>query len=227
MKGYGLTVFQGTRIEPFAVEVVSVMYNFRPDRHLIWVLCPDQRMQRSGPVQGMSGSPIYLWGDDEPHELGKGGRLIGAFAWGYSASKVCYVGVEPIGQMHAMASRARAAKTTEYRSTAQSAPGFLTRLIESPAFLEMRPDQTWRARTIAKLIKPSDKFVEANPGHGSRHPPRNSLGPIQTVPALPVATIHSSNNNEHTSQLRSRTFDPQYEVHCLMWTFLKNKRTFA
>ncbi|MCC7407791.1 MAG: hypothetical protein IT442_06940, partial [Phycisphaeraceae bacterium] len=105
MRGYGLTVFHGIDVEPFPVEVVSVMQDFGPQLGVAWVRCTDERMQKSGPVAGMSGSPIYLWSDDEPHELGKGGRLLGAFAFGYGLSKDCYVGVQPIEQMLPVAAR--------------------------------------------------------------------------------------------------------------------------
>ncbi|MCC7203593.1 MAG: hypothetical protein IT441_00805, partial [Phycisphaeraceae bacterium] len=105
MRGYGLTVFHGIDVEPFPVEVVSVMQDFGPQLGVTWVRCTDERMQKSGPVAGMSGSPIYLWSDDEPHELGKGGRLLGAFAFGYGLSKDCYVGVQPIEQMLPVAAR--------------------------------------------------------------------------------------------------------------------------
>ena len=60
MKGYGLTVFHGIAIEPFAVEVVSVMRDFAPKKGVVWVRCPDERMQLTGPVEGMSGSPGSL-----------------------------------------------------------------------------------------------------------------------------------------------------------------------
>ncbi|MEZ6191367.1 MAG: hypothetical protein R3C45_08770 [Phycisphaerales bacterium] len=106
MKGYGMTVFHGTKIEPFNVEVVSVIPNSSPTRSVIWVRCPDARMIESGPVQGMSGSPIFLWGENEPHELGKGGKLIGAFAFGYAESQQCMVGVQPIDYMRESATRA-------------------------------------------------------------------------------------------------------------------------
>ena len=93
MKGYGLTVFEGAKIEPFTVEVVSVMRDFAPQRGVVWVRCPEPRMQKTGPVAGMSGSPIYLWADGEKQEPGQGGKLIGAFAFGHRATKDCYVGV--------------------------------------------------------------------------------------------------------------------------------------
>ncbi len=105
MKGYGLTVFQGTRIEPFNVEVISVVPNSSPKHSVIWIRCDDPRMVESGPVQGMSGSPIFLWGEGEAHELGQGGKLIGAFAFGFSNSQQCLVGVQPIGYMRESATR--------------------------------------------------------------------------------------------------------------------------
>ena len=107
MTGYGLTVFHGTTIEPFDVRVVSVMHDFGPKRGVVWIRCTDPRMQKLGPVQGMSGSPIYLWTDeDTDRQPGRGGRLIGAFAFGYGATKDCYVGVQPITLMRQAAGRA-------------------------------------------------------------------------------------------------------------------------
>lgn len=106
MKGYGMTVFHGTKIEPFPVEVVSVMRDFAPGRAVIWVSCTGDRMQKLGPVSGMSGSPIYLWPKGQEGEPGEGGKLIGAFAFGYSMSKACYAGIQPIEQMRDVASRA-------------------------------------------------------------------------------------------------------------------------
>jgi hypothetical protein len=112
MTGYGMTVFHGTKIEPFNVVVVSVMPNSSPTRSVIWIRCDDPRMVESGPVQGMSGSPIFLWDENEPHEIGKGGKLVGAFAFGYSQSKLCLVGVQPIEYMRESTTRAAAPNET-------------------------------------------------------------------------------------------------------------------
>lgn len=106
MTGYGKTVFHGDAIEPFAIEVVSVVSDSSAKRGTIWVVCPDERMRLSGPVQGMSGSPMYLWDAGETGTLGEGGRLIGAFAFGYSDVNVCLVGVQPIEYMREVAARA-------------------------------------------------------------------------------------------------------------------------
>lgn len=105
MKGYGLTVFHGTKIEPFAVEVVSVVPDSSPKHGTIWIRCFDPRLELSGPVQGMSGSPIFLWDEGQAGTIGDGGRLIGAFAFGYSMVKECLAGVQPIAYMRRVGER--------------------------------------------------------------------------------------------------------------------------
>ena len=111
MRGYGRSVFSGTAITTFPVVVRSVVSDSSAGRGTVWIECTDERMARSGPVQGMSGSPIYLWEDGEVGTDGEGGRLIGAFAFGYSDVNVCLVGVQPIAYMrevgaHAVATEA-------------------------------------------------------------------------------------------------------------------------
>ncbi|QDU33874.1 SpoIVB peptidase S55 [Poriferisphaera corsica] len=105
MRGYGMTVFKGTKIEPFPVEVLSIIPDSQPKTASIWIKSDDPRLAQSGPVQGMSGSPIYLWDEGEEQVMGKGGRLIGAFAFGYSEVKYCLAGVQPIEYMRAVGGR--------------------------------------------------------------------------------------------------------------------------
>ncbi len=138
MTGYGMTVFHGTEIEPFNVVVVSVMPNSSPTRSVIWIRCDDPRMVESGPVQGMSGSPIYLWDEDEPHELGQGGKLIGAFAFGYSEAQQCLVGVQPIGYMRDSATRA-AAQQDNASDTKGARSGSTRQVIQLLDRLEQMP----------------------------------------------------------------------------------------
>lgn len=89
MKGYGLTVFKGTRPERFDVEVVGVLKNFRPAQDLILVKTPHPRLNITKNVKGMSGSPIYL-----------DGRLAGAYAYSWASFQVEPVaGVTPIAPM--------------------------------------------------------------------------------------------------------------------------------
>src|SRR5579862_5955541 len=60
MTGYGLSVFRGTKIERFNVEVVSVLKNFNPKYDVVLIRCHGQDLEHTGPIAGMSGSPIYL-----------------------------------------------------------------------------------------------------------------------------------------------------------------------
>lgn len=159
MKGYGLTVFHGARVEPFAVEVVSVMRDFAPQRSVIWIRCPDPRMQQSGPVQGMSGSPIYLWNDNEPQILGKGGRLIGAFAYGYSGSKDCLVGVCPIEDMRSVGQRVNhaIARGAMLPQSQISGAGPIEQAVEplyrAATLAGLSSQQSWRLRAVARSLE--------------------------------------------------------------------------
>jgi hypothetical protein len=203
MKGYGLSVFHGTTIEPFAVEVVSVMRDFGPNRGVIWIRCPDERMQKSGPVAGMSGSPVYLWSDDEPQELGKGGRLAGAAAFGFNATKDCYFGVQPIELMLDVASRAGEQSTIAGHPTpgGGAPPGVaattISCLLQAAAASGPTPDKTWRAQSLLRLVaSPAagtapDRSPQALPLADSVPGPIASAGQVQPM-ALPVAVASPS-----------------------------------
>jgi hypothetical protein len=95
MKGYGRTVFSGTNIESFDVEVIDVLKNFNPKFDVILIHCDGAELEHTGAVAGMSGSPIYLY-DDEKHQHA---RMIGAFAYGWPLTKDPIAGVQPIEYM--------------------------------------------------------------------------------------------------------------------------------
>jgi hypothetical protein len=96
MKGYGLSVFAGTKIEKFDVEIVSVVRGFpyMPQRDVILAKLSGQGLDRSRVVEGMSGSPVYV---KDPRD-GKD-KLIGAVAFGWSLSTEPQCGLQPITQM--------------------------------------------------------------------------------------------------------------------------------
>src|SRR5262245_18865900 len=72
MKGYGLTVFQGTDPERFEFEVIGVVKNFLPRQDIVLVKSDDPKLQVSGFAQGMSGSPLFL-----------DGKVMCAFSYGF------------------------------------------------------------------------------------------------------------------------------------------------
>src|SRR4051794_28506863 len=93
MTGYGLSVFKGTKIERFDVEVLSVLRDFNPQCDVILVSLKGANLEHTGSIAGMSGSPIFLK-DDEGRE-----RMVGAFAYGWPLMKDPVGGVQPIEYM--------------------------------------------------------------------------------------------------------------------------------
>ena len=93
MRGYGLTVFQGTQIDTFYVEVLGIMKNIFYAKHdLIMVRVSGPYVDDAGVVAGMSGSPIYI-----------DGKLVGALAYSFGQlPKEPIAGITPIGQMLAI-----------------------------------------------------------------------------------------------------------------------------
>jgi len=88
MEAYCLTEYEGTKIEKFDLEVLSVVRNMMPGRDAILVQGTDERFIRTGPVAGCSGSPVYI-----------DGRLAGALAFAWVYSKDPLYGVTPIEAM--------------------------------------------------------------------------------------------------------------------------------
>jgi hypothetical protein len=158
-----MTVFHGTRIEPFPVEVISVEHNYEPKLNVIWIRCPDARMQQSGPVQGMSGSPIYLWDENQQGQVGRGGRLVGAFAFGYGSSKDCYVGVQPIENMLAIADRATNQPADAQASARRGDRRILERLLASAEAHDIDPARLWRLSTLSRLLNPDGAQRQPDP----------------------------------------------------------------
>ncbi len=63
MKGFGRTVFQGTKIEQFDVELLGVLKNFAPKQDMILARLSGGPLARTGVIAGMSGSPVYIDGN--------------------------------------------------------------------------------------------------------------------------------------------------------------------
>lgn len=88
MKGTGRSVFFGTEIKEFGVEVVDVMRHVWPRGDLILCRLSGQGLEESGVVAGMSGSPVYI-----------DGKLVGAVAYAWAFAKEPLAGVTPAAQM--------------------------------------------------------------------------------------------------------------------------------
>lgn len=89
MKGYGLSVFQGSKVEKFNVEVISVLPKYWGDKDIIMVRVTHPVTDHALIIHGMSGSPIYF-----------DGKLAGALSLGFSGlPKDPIAGITPIEYM--------------------------------------------------------------------------------------------------------------------------------
>ena len=89
MRGYGKTVFHGTSVDTFGVEILGIAHQaLGPRRDLILARLSGGPLEQTGIIAGMSGSPVYI---DE--------RLVGAVAygWAFATSPIC--GITPIADM--------------------------------------------------------------------------------------------------------------------------------
>lgn len=88
MKGTGLTVFSGEKIESFDVEILGVLDNAGPKQSIILGRLSGGPLAHTGVMQGMSGSPVYV-----------NGKLLGAVALAFSLSKDPIAGIRPFEEM--------------------------------------------------------------------------------------------------------------------------------
>ena len=90
MRGVAYTVFEGVKPEPMDVEVLGVLHNANgPKGDIILIRLHGTKVEYTGVVAGMSGSPVYL-----------DGKLAGALAFRIGQfSKEPIAGVTPIAAM--------------------------------------------------------------------------------------------------------------------------------
>jgi hypothetical protein len=86
--GVGRTIFSGSRIEEFQVEILGVLENIGPRQSIILARLSGGPLAQTGVMQGMSGSPVYI-----------DGKLIGAVALGFEMAKEPICGIRPIEEM--------------------------------------------------------------------------------------------------------------------------------
>jgi hypothetical protein len=126
-RGEVWTVFQGTKPEPFTVEVTGVVQNMLgPGKSIILCRLTDPRVQSMGAVAGMSGSPLYI-----------GGRFAGALSYQMQQFEtVHFAGFTPAADMAEVGDRVASV------SAAAEAPGSTAPAVASDdgqGFRAMRP----------------------------------------------------------------------------------------
>jgi hypothetical protein len=131
MHGVGRTVFEGARVDEFAVSIIGVLRNaVGPRQSLILARLDGGPLARTGVIAGMSGSPVYV-----------DGRLVGAVAYSFPFGKEPIAGITPIGDM------------LEAAGSAAPRPARL-RPVEGPAALDP-------AAVAAALRKPAPAVLPA------------------------------------------------------------------
>jgi SpoIVB peptidase S55 len=89
MKGYGMSVFQGTKPERFEVEILGTLEGFQnPRQSIIIARLSGPLVDRTSVFAGMSGSPVYI-----------DGKLVGAVAYAFPFEKEPIAGIQPISNM--------------------------------------------------------------------------------------------------------------------------------
>ncbi|PYS95691.1 MAG: hypothetical protein DMF50_07755 [Acidobacteria bacterium] len=106
MKGIGRTVFSGTRVDEFQVEVLGTLQNVAPKRNLILVRLTGGPLATTGVLDGMSGSPVYI-----------NNRLAGAVAYTWGFAKEPVAGVTPIQEMLAVEDKEQPAHAAAARAS--------------------------------------------------------------------------------------------------------------
>jgi hypothetical protein len=122
MEGTGRTVFQNDALEDFRVEILGVLRNaIGPQQSLILARLHGERIEYTGVIAGMSGSPVYI-----------DGKLIGAVAYRVgSFGKEPIAGITPIGDMLKLAGGPPAAA-----ASVAAAPDLLSRFLAGAGMLE-------------------------------------------------------------------------------------------
>jgi hypothetical protein len=88
LTGYGLTVFTGTTVDTFGVEVLGIRRHASPGGDVILVELSGHGLETAAVAQGMSGSPVYV-----------DGKLLGAVAFGWQGALRPIAGVTPAGEL--------------------------------------------------------------------------------------------------------------------------------
>jgi hypothetical protein len=163
MQGVGRTVFEGTAIQEFQVEIMGVLKNVQPKQDLILARLSGGPLEKTGVIQGMSGSPVYI-----------NGRLIGAVAYSFPFAKDPIAGIQPISQMLDLLDRKPVAATPAAIGPEQIAPA------QTPAaFVFGMLDKARNGAPIQEILGYPTAPATASGG---------ALAPIQTPLSIAGAT---------------------------------------
>jgi len=143
MRGVAYTVFEGVKPEAMEVEVLGVLHNVNgPKGDVILVRLHGQKVEYTGVVAGMSGSPVYF-----------DGKLAGAIAFRIGEfSKEPIAGVTPIADMLEISAldRSPAEETSAIKPSSISVVGKTS----GPGENYSLPGSTQDSKGFANYLKP-------------------------------------------------------------------------
>jgi SpoIVB peptidase S55 len=191
MRGYALTVFEGIKPESMDVEVLGVMHNTNgPKGDIILIRLHGTKVEYTGVVAGMSGSPVYL-----------NGRLAGALAFRIGEfSKEPIAGVTPIADMleinaldKSPAEEAAATKPSVTNSAGKTAsPG------DAGTFSDSNQNST---QSFASYLKPIDSPLVFN--GFSEDTMRRFAGQFASAGVVPVMGAGSVSEDKQPEPLEA------------------------
>jgi hypothetical protein len=194
MKGYGLTVFEGTQVEKFDVEILGVLENIGPEQNLILARVDHPVVARAGIIAGMSGSPVFV-----------DGKVIGALAYAWQFAKEPVAGITPIDEMLNIANRTRPAGATLADAAPRMSGAELLQALADKktdaAFEKLMTALTPRlssAATGAKRIAMPMSFSSFAPETIARFSPHLDTLGFVTVPAGATSTSKQTSNPKKT-----------------------------
>ena len=181
LKGVGRSVFEGSKIEEFQVDVLGVLKNISPRQSVILARLSGGQVERTGVLAGMSGSPVYI-----------DGRLAGAVALGFQFSKEPIAGITPIEEMLQSSEEESGHKSPETKSAWWFEPGTDTgvgpRLISSgtpdllPPALNRSNPVFWEGQETS-LVPVATPLVLSGFTSGAIE---QFLGPLHSLGLIPV-----------------------------------------
>src|SRR5262249_32409260 len=144
MKGFGKTVFQGTKIEQFDVELLGVLKNYAPKQDMVLARLSGGPLSRTGVIAGMSGSPVYI-----------DGKLLGAVAFSFPFATEPIAGIQPIQQMLGLLDQPSAPNRQIAQALPNAVGGGSNLLSESPtAFVYHQFQKLSEGTPLAQLLLP-------------------------------------------------------------------------
>jgi hypothetical protein len=186
MRGVAYTVFQGVKPESMDVEVLGVLHNVNgPKGDVILVRLHGQKVEYTGVVAGMSGSPVYL-----------DGKLAGALAFRIGEfSKEPIAGVTPIADMLEINALDRS--PAEESAAVKPAVSVVAGKTSGPGEISALPNAQDSAGSFANYLKPIETPLVFN-GFSEQaiHLFAGQLGSAGIVPVMGAGSVSDDKQPE-------------------------------